>query len=120
MERIQKALNLTPDQVSSLKSLTESRRANWEALAQEARQRANALREFQQQPNPNPTDLGNAMLAMRATQEKIRAARDEFMAMFRNLLTTNQRDILDGMKNFFGGIEPFRRPGQGGFGGRRQ
>jgi Spy/CpxP family protein refolding chaperone len=111
LERIQKALNLTADQMSSLQALIDSRRSNWEALAQEMRQNMGVLRDLQQQPNPNPTDLGNAMLALRSTREKIKIAQDEFYTMFSNLLTTDQKTTLDGIKNRLGKM--------GGFRGRR-
>jgi Spy/CpxP family protein refolding chaperone len=98
IDRIQQALNLTADQVNSLKALTESQRQALQPLVKEAREKAQALRDLQQQPNPNPTDIGNAMLAMRATRERMKAAQQNFRQSLNNLLTTEQREKLDQMK----------------------
>ena len=98
IDRIQRALNLTPDQVNSLQALIQSQRPAMESIAKDVRDKAQALRELQRQPNPNPTDAGNAMLALRAARERIRAERQRFEESLRNLLTTDQREKLDRMK----------------------
>jgi Spy/CpxP family protein refolding chaperone len=98
LERIQKELDLTADQINSLQTLMESQRQTLQPLTKDVRDKTQALRDLQQQPNPNSTDVGNAMLAMRAARQRLQEAQQNFQQSLRNLLTTEQIEKLDQMK----------------------
>src|SRR5690349_974116 len=68
--RMQQRLNLTPAQLDGIRALQDNRQKEMQALRQEIQPERKALRQLLQQPNPNPTDVGNATLAMRGTREK--------------------------------------------------
>jgi Spy/CpxP family protein refolding chaperone len=96
--RIQRELNLTADQASSLKSLLESERQTLQPLTKEARDKAQALRDLQGQPDPNPTDISNAVSAMKASRQQLQDARENFQQSLKNLLTPEQIQKLDQTK----------------------
>jgi Spy/CpxP family protein refolding chaperone len=90
IERMQQRLNLTPAQVDGIRALQENRQKEMQALRQEIQPERKALRQLLQQPNPNPTDVGNATLAMRGTREKAREINQKFFAGVKGLLTPDQ------------------------------
>jgi Spy/CpxP family protein refolding chaperone len=90
IERMQQRLNLTPAQVDGIRALQENRQKQMQALRQEMQPERKALRQLLQQPNPNPTDVGNATLAMRGTREKAREINQKFVAGVKGLLTPDQ------------------------------
>jgi Spy/CpxP family protein refolding chaperone len=90
IERMQQRLNLTPAQVNGIRGLQENRQKEMQALRQEMRPERKALRQLLQQPSPNPTDVGNATLAMRGTREKAREINQKFVAGVKGLLTPDQ------------------------------
>jgi Spy/CpxP family protein refolding chaperone len=90
IERMQQRLNLTPAQIDGIRALQENRQKEMQALRQEMQPERKALRQLLQQPNPNPTDVGNATLAMRGTREKAREINQKFFAGVKGLLTPDQ------------------------------
>jgi Spy/CpxP family protein refolding chaperone len=90
IERMQQRLNLTPAQVNGIRGLQENRQKEMQALRQEMQPERKALRQLLQQPSPNPTDVGNATLAMRGTREKAREINQKFVAGVKGLLTPDQ------------------------------
>ena len=95
---LKKALDLTPDQVNSLKALVQSNKAQRQAIAQDARQKAQTLRSLMAQSNPNPTDLGNAALALREARKRGQALREQTLNSFKSYLTPDQIKILEGLR----------------------
>ncbi len=94
IERLQEKLNLTPAQVNGIQALQETRRREMESLREELRQNRQHLRSLMQQINPNPTDVGNATLALRETRERTRAINERFLAGVKGLLTPEQLQKL--------------------------
>jgi len=99
IERVRQILNLTEAQVASLRSLLDERRQAVQAVSQHARAKREALRNLTAQPNPNPTEIGNAVLALRQVREPIRQAQTNFQTGFENLLTPDQNDKLNTLKS---------------------
>ena len=65
----------------------------------------------------NPTDVGNAAIALHAAESKISGERDYFISELKKLLTGDQQQKLDTLLAANGGRGlPF--PGLGGFGPR--
>jgi len=90
-----KGLNLTQDQRQAMKALREGNRAQRQALEQETRQKAQALRELMSQTDPNPAEVGNAVLALKQARTRSRELREQTMSNFRNSLTPDQQKSLD-------------------------
>ena len=72
LERLQQRLNLNESQMNGIRALQETRRAELQSLRQEIQPKRQALRQLLQQPNPSPTDVGNATLAIKSTRERMR------------------------------------------------
>jgi len=90
LDRLEQRLNLTDVQKNGLKALQENRRKEVESLQQELQQKRQAMRELLRQANPNPTDVGNATLAMKETRERMRGINQRFTSGFKSLLTPDQ------------------------------
>jgi Spy/CpxP family protein refolding chaperone len=89
------ALNLTDAQVSAIQALMETRRSRAEALRTEIEQKRTALNTLLDAATPNPTDVGNAAISLRASERKLPAERDWFVAELKKLLTGDQQQKLD-------------------------
>ena len=94
IERLQQKLNLNEIQINALRALEENRRKELESLRVELRQKREALRSLIEQRNPNPTDVGNATLALRETRQRARDINERFLAGVRGLLGPDQQQRL--------------------------
>ena len=93
-DRLQQRLNLTDTQKNGVRALQENRQKEMESLRQEMQQQRQALRQVLRQPNPNPTDVGNATLALKETRERMRDINQRFLSGFKALLTVDQLQKL--------------------------
>jgi len=91
---VQKALNLTASQVESLKALLQARMQSVQDVRTEIRDKRAAL-ESLSSSNASATDLGNALLALRAAEAKLRAIHTKFQTDFTNLLTADQKKAVE-------------------------
>ena len=94
IERLQQRLNLSEVQMNGIRALQENRRKEIESLQQEIQQKRQALRQLMQQTNPNPSDVGNATLALRETRQRTRGIEQRFAAGVKGLLTPDQQQRL--------------------------
>lgn len=94
IERLQQKLNLNDTQRNALQALQENRRKEMESLQSELRQKREGLRTLMQQPNPNPTDVGNATLALRETRSRGREINQRFLDGVKGLLGPDQQQRL--------------------------
>jgi len=94
LERLQQRLNLNETQMNGVRALEENRRKEMQSLQQETQPKRQALRQLLQQPNPNPTDVGNATLALKGTRERMRDINQRFMSGVKGLLTPEQLQSL--------------------------
>jgi Spy/CpxP family protein refolding chaperone len=94
LERLQQKLNLNETQMNGVRALQENRRKEMEGLRGEFQQKRQALRQLMQQANPNPTDVGNATLALKQERERARGINQRFMAGVKGLLTPEQLQQL--------------------------
>jgi Spy/CpxP family protein refolding chaperone len=91
------ALNLTEAQVVSLQALQETRRERGEALRTEIEARRSTFEAALSAAVPNATEVGNAAIALRASEKKMQAERDWFIAELKKLLTADQQQTLDNL-----------------------
>jgi len=100
-ELIQKArsvLNLSEVQINALRALLTMRQQTIEQTLQSSEDAHRKLEELLNQPNPNPTEVGTAVLATRSIEDRVRAAEEKFRTDFRAALTADQRATLDRLK----------------------
>ena len=94
LNRLQQRLNLTDAQMNGIRALQENKRKETQALRQEIRPQRQALRQLLQQPNPNPTDVGNATLAVRQSRQRQRDINQRYTMGFKSLLAPDQLQKL--------------------------
>src|SRR5262249_14841483 len=94
LERLQQRLNLNESQMNGLRALEENRQKEMQALREALQPKRQALRQLLQQPNPNPTDVGNATLALKQERERTRDINQRFISGLKGLLTPEQQQRL--------------------------
>ena len=105
-------LDLTETQKADIKRIMESRHAALEPLRERFQADREALRAAAEAPSPDPSAVGAAFLRVRANGETMRAERQKTMEEVRAVLTNEQREKFDAMKENFRG----RHRGMGGRG----
>jgi Spy/CpxP family protein refolding chaperone len=91
-------LGLTESQKADVQRIMDSRKATFESLHGRTQADWEALREASEASNPNASTVGAAFLKLRADREAMRAERESTMQEIRSILTTEQKDKLDTMK----------------------
>jgi Spy/CpxP family protein refolding chaperone len=113
------ALTLTDAQVTAIQALLQTRETRAQAVRTEIGQKRTALETLLNATTPNPTDVGNAAIALRVSERKLTAERDWFITELKKLLTGDQQQKLDTLiaanPRFLGG--PGGPRGFGGPGG---
>ena len=80
--------------MNAVRALQETRRSETQSLQQEMRQKRQALRQLLQETNPNPSDVGNATLALKESRTRMREINQRFVASLKGLLTPQQLQQL--------------------------
>jgi len=95
LDKVRVTLSLSEAQVSALKTLLTMQSQATMQIHQTAFENEKKLEDLISQPNPNPTEVGNAFLASRSTHDQLEAAQDKFRSDFRAVLNVQQRSTLD-------------------------
>jgi Spy/CpxP family protein refolding chaperone len=117
---LKNALGLTDAQVQAIQNLAQTEKTRVQAIMTDIRQKRQALESLLNATAPNPTDVGNAAIALNAAEKKLPPERDYFISQLKTLLTGDQQQKLDTLLAANGGhLLPFPGlGGPGGFGGR--
>jgi Spy/CpxP family protein refolding chaperone len=91
------ALNLTDAQVAAITTLMQTRRTRAQAIFTEIQQKRQALDALLNATPPNPTDVGNAAIALHASEMKLAGEKDWFLTELKKLLTGEQQQTLDNL-----------------------
>jgi Spy/CpxP family protein refolding chaperone len=91
-------LDLTESQKADVQKIMDSRKATIESLHGRMQTDWEALRQVSEGANPNASAVGTAFLKLRADREAMRAERESTMQEIRSILTTEQKEKLDTMK----------------------
>lgn len=91
-------LDLTDSQKAEVQRIMDARKATFESLRERARADWEALDAAADAQSPNPATVGAAYLKLRASREAMQAERKALMDQIRSILTPEQRDKLDAMK----------------------
>ena len=91
-------LNLTDSQKSDVRQILASRKATFQSLHEQASANRDALRTVAGSQAPDPSAVGAAYLKLQASRQALRAERQSAMQQIRSVLTTDQQNQLDTMK----------------------
>ena len=91
-------LDLTESQKADVQRIMDSRKATFQSLHGRAQADWEALRQVSEGSNPDKAAVGAAFLKLRADREAMRAERESTMQEIRSVLTTEQKEKLDTMK----------------------
>jgi Spy/CpxP family protein refolding chaperone len=91
-------LDLTESQKAEVKRIMESRKATIESLREQIRADREALDAAAEAQSPNPSTVGAAYLKVRADREAMRAEHKATMDQIRSVLTPEQQQKMDTMK----------------------
>lgn len=91
-------LDLTDSQKAEVKRIMESRQSTFESLRERARADWEALDRAADAPSANAAEVGAAYLKLRADRQAMHAERKATMEQIRSILTTEQQQKLDAMK----------------------
>jgi Spy/CpxP family protein refolding chaperone len=97
MHRLQR-LDLTDSQKAEVKRILEARQSTFESLRERARADWEALDRAADAPSANAAEVGAAYLKVRADREAMHAERKATMEQIRSILTAEQQQKLDAMK----------------------
>lgn len=112
--RVQELLDLTESQVISLEALLEERNAKRDDLISQLRDRSQELEALV--PEGDARAVGTAYLAREAISAELRGSQEGYQMAFENLLTTDQKELLETLKKV-GGNTIFNMLGMGEGGG---
>lgn len=94
-DHVAKALNLTDDQKAAADKLWAEMETRMEPLADQHRLQMEAVRDLLDTANPDPTDVGNKMIAAHATRNEMKAVHEDIANRFSALLNADQRAQFD-------------------------
>jgi Spy/CpxP family protein refolding chaperone len=97
LEYMADELKLTTEQRESARKLHADSSARAEALHEQMRAAHDEVETLLESPNPDPTALGQKMLAAREARNQMKALHEELFGQFRALLDAEQQKKLDEM-----------------------
>ena len=112
------ALGLTDAQAEAIKGLAEIERQRTQAIMTDIEQKREALDTLLDGASPSPLEVGSAAIALRASENRLGAERDLYIAEIKKQLTGEQQQKLDMLLAANGG-RGLPIPGLGGPGGQR-
>jgi Spy/CpxP family protein refolding chaperone len=92
---LKNALGLTDAQVQAITSLAQTEKTRVQAIMSDVRLKRQALNGLLNAASPNPTDVGNAAIALNAAEKNLPPERDYFISQLKTLLTGDQQQKLD-------------------------
>jgi Spy/CpxP family protein refolding chaperone len=95
---LKEVLGLSDAQITQLHTLLDARRTANETLRTQIEAAQKALKDALDAATPDPTAVGNALLAVRNLEKQIQAANDAFRTSFEALLTADQKAKLEAIE----------------------
>jgi Spy/CpxP family protein refolding chaperone len=94
---LKSALALTDDQVTAITNLIRAEQTRTQAIRTEIQQRRQTLESLLSAASPVAVDVGNAAIALRAAEAKIKAEQDYLVSQIKQQLTGEQQQKLDAL-----------------------
>jgi Spy/CpxP family protein refolding chaperone len=98
-QRLLENLGITDVQAEQITQLREESKSILGALHEEQKGYRQQLKTLLESEAPNPTDVGNAVIAARNLREEIGATQKSFRETFQSILTLEQQEALEQMRN---------------------
>ena len=112
-EHIAKALDLTESQKTAARQLHQEAADKVKPLREQHREQMAEVHELLDTANPDPTVVGQKMIAAHATRDQIKAVHEETMARFSTLLNAEQKAKLAELHERFEDHHGFDHDGPG-------
>ena len=97
-EHLARMLDLTAEQRTAAKALSEDFAAQAEPLWTSAREQRRQVHEMIEGANPNATAIGERMIAVHQVHQQLKALHESFDAKFSALLDADQREDFEEMR----------------------
>lgn len=104
-------LNLSSAQVSSLNTLLAARNTQLQQVQQTKMANEKTVQTLMAEQTPDPTALGNAMLAVRDAGSQAKQVETTFQTGFNGLLQPQQQQLYAALQNAANNLGPFRTLG---------
>lgn len=98
VDSLQKSLNLSTTQTSSVRILARTRRDTLQVIRDQARPKYQQLMALLKQPNPDPAAVGRATIEMKAIHDQALAKQADLEKQFMNLLNPTQQQTLNNLR----------------------
>lgn len=99
LDTLQRTLNLTPSQVTSIRQLAQSRRESIRAIREQARPKVEQLMTLLKQPNPDPAAVGGIVLELKALHEQAHAKQGDLEKQLSTLLNPTQQQTVNNLRS---------------------
>jgi len=98
LETLQRTLNLSGSQVSSIRQLAQSRREAFRPIREQARPKVEQLMTLLQQTNPDPAAVGRVVIDLKGIHQQARAKQNDFEKQLLSLLNPTQQQIVNTLR----------------------
>jgi Spy/CpxP family protein refolding chaperone len=99
VETLQRSLNLTPSQATSIRDLARTRRDSLRAVREQARPKFEQLMTMLRSPNPDPAAVGRVVIDLKAVHEQARAKQAEVDKQLTGILNPAQQQTVNTLRN---------------------
>jgi Spy/CpxP family protein refolding chaperone len=99
IDTLQRTLDLSSTQATSIRQLVQTRRESLRPMREEARPKFEHLMSLLRQPNPDPATVGRAVLDLKASHEQLREKQADFEKQLDNILTPKQQQTVNTLRS---------------------
>jgi len=99
LDTLQRTLNLSASQVTSIRQLAQSRRESLKSIREQARPKFEELMTLLHQANPDPAAVGRIVIGLKGIHEQARAKQDDYQKQVNSLLNPTQQQIVNNLRN---------------------
>jgi len=99
LNTLQRTLDLSPSQVTSIRQLASARRESLQSIREESRPKFEQLMSMLRQPNPDPAAVGRTVIELKEIHEQARTKQTDFENQLSSILNPEQRRTVDNLRN---------------------
>jgi Spy/CpxP family protein refolding chaperone len=99
LNTLQRTLDLSSSQVSSIRQLAQNRRDEMKSIREQSRPKFQQLMTLLNQPNPDPAAVGRATIELKAVHDQAKAKRAEMDKKLDTILNPTQQQKVNQLRN---------------------
>jgi Spy/CpxP family protein refolding chaperone len=99
LDTLQRTLNLSPSQVTSIRQLAQSRRDSFRSVREQARPKFQQLMTLLKQANPDPAEVGRIVIDLKAIHEQARTKQMDLEKQLSAVLNPTQQQTVNNLRN---------------------